>query len=723
MDHSSSLTEAQVDSLVMSSDSRYNQLAYQLSQVAQQHQQIDGQFQLVDSENFISSSSSTAPGFQRNQYQREKQMRQQASNNFHDTQVSHIRQQVCDFETQGCVRPGYSQDANNQLQICNDPFITQPMPSQTMNGGQQSFNCNQDMNGFNTNRLTLNNSVSNRGLYMQPAMVTQQQNYIPSNQFGDLKLNLTNTNCSPSMCSPNDPSINMNGSSQVVTRDQLQLQHQNQNQLQQQQQNYGNNGDPLMYQQVSNVTNDCDPDSLNDFHLMNGNRFNNQSIGDYLCHSTVNQLCAIEESINCNQNIISGYSCPQSNDNNDFFTSYRDRQTQQQINTGNFIPNESNDQVFDWGPLDSFNQASYSPNACSNLFLNLDDPDNCLNNDNKTLSMNNAKPGGNQLPPIGVKIPTDQVNNPNGSIGNINSRDRQAFQPTSNGQAARLPVNSFAAKSHNSNTILDGRISEQRGTTKQQQEEQKRQGLSISQQQRQHQMDLIEMRSNWNFSQDWLDSICRQLIDHMNKFGICVIDNFLGSVRGNLILKEVKQLYSSGQYINGRLASDRLLNDRNSNTDPGAIRNDRVIWVDGSENGCSEINNLIMTFSSVITNSSRLSFYSDNQLDKVVINRRTKAHVACYPGNGTRYVKHIDNPNGDGRLITSIYYLNKDWNTKREGGLLRMYPTGTNQVANIEPLFDRALFFWSDRRNPHEVLPAYKDRFAVTVWFIGEPRR
>lgn len=238
--------------------------------------------------------------------------------------------------------------------------------------------------------------------------------------------------------------------------------------------------------------------------------------------------------------------------------------------------------------------------------------------------------------------------------------------------------------------------------------------------------------------QDWLDSISRQLIDHMNKFGICVIDNFLGPMKGDLILREVEQLYSSGHYIRGDVVSNSYKSGHEStditNGNVGtsrvvvgeevasAIRNDRVIWVEGFEAGCSEINHLIQTLCSVITNSSRLSIYSGNDFDKIVINRRTKAHVACYPGYGTAYVKHVDNPNNDGRVITAIYYINKEWDTERDGGLLRMFPVGMEEIANIEPLFDRVLFFWSDRRNPHEVLPAYRDRFAITVWFMGENR-
>lgn len=48
---------------------------------------------------------------------------------------------------------------------------------------------------------------------------------------------------------------------------------------------------------------------------------------------------------------------------------------------------------------------------------------------------------------------------------------------------------------------------------------------------------------------------------------------------------------------------------------------------------------------------------------------------------------------------------------------------GGGTAANIEPKFDRIIFFWSDRRNPHEVQPAHRTRYAITVWYFDAIER
>ncbi|CAG2182413.1 unnamed protein product, partial [Oppiella nova] len=101
---------------------------------------------------------------------------------------------------------------------------------------------------------------------------------------------------------------------------------------------------------------------------------------------------------------------------------------------------------------------------------------------------------------------------------------------------------------------------------------------------------------------------------------------------------------------------------------------------------CSHIGFLVQTLDSIVMRCNTMSG-EGSPFAKYRINRRTKAMIACYPGNNSQYVRHIDNPNNDGRCVTSIYYLNKDYNRQI-----------SSCVADIEPKFNRVIFFWSDRR-------------------------
>ncbi|XP_039097172.1 egl nine homolog 1 isoform X2 [Hyaena hyaena] len=186
------------------------------------------------------------------------------------------------------------------------------------------------------------------------------------------------------------------------------------------------------------------------------------------------------------------------------------------------------------------------------------------------------------------------------------------------------------------------------------------------------------------------------IVPCMNKHGICVVDDFLGKETGQQIGDEVRALHDTGKFTDGQLVSQKSDSSKD-------IRGDKITWIEGKEPGCETIGLLMSSMDDLIR-------HCNGKLGNYKINGRTKAMVACYPGNGTGYVRHVDNPNGDGRCVTCIYYLNKDWDAKVSGGILRIFPEGKAQFADIEPKFDRLLFFWSDRRNPHEVQPAYATR-------------
>lgn len=199
------------------------------------------------------------------------------------------------------------------------------------------------------------------------------------------------------------------------------------------------------------------------------------------------------------------------------------------------------------------------------------------------------------------------------------------------------------------------------------------------------------------------------IIPCMNKHGICVLDDFLGQEVGETIASEVKALHSTGRFTDGQLVSQKSDSSKD-------IRGDQITWVEGKEAACKSIGHLMTSMDDLIR-------HCGSKLGNFRINGRTKAMVACYPGKGTGYVRHVDNPNADGRCVTCIYYLNKNWDAKANGGVLRIFPEGKSQFADIEPKFDRLLFFWSDRRNPHEVQPAFATRYAITVWYFDGDER
>eukprot|EP00750_Incisomonas_marina_P001545 INCI11317.2.p1 GENE.INCI11317.2~~INCI11317.2.p1 ORF type:complete len:738 (-),score=111.26 INCI11317.2:389-2602(-) len=107
---------------------------------------------------------------------------------------------------------------------------------------------------------------------------------------------------------------------------------------------------------------------------------------------------------------------------------------------------------------------------------------------------------------------------------------------------------------------------------------------------------------------------------------------------------------------------------------------------------------------------------------------RERPQFAIYPGRGSFYVEHFDNPKlydearDNGRRLTAVFYLNRKWDPVHGGALRvdgrRRRGGGTMQnsgVVEVFPEHNRLVLFWSDEI-PHEVLPAYASRSALTVW-------
>lgn len=91
-----------------------------------------------------------------------------------------------------------------------------------------------------------------------------------------------------------------------------------------------------------------------------------------------------------------------------------------------------------------------------------------------------------------------------------------------------------------------------------------------------------------------------------------------------------------------------------------------------------------------------------------------EGHLAVYPP-GKFYRRHLDQfADAPERRLTAILYLNENW-ADEDCGQLRLYLEDGGSL-DIFPEAGRFVTFLSDRFE-HEVLPARRERLALTGWF------
>lgn len=113
----------------------------------------------------------------------------------------------------------------------------------------------------------------------------------------------------------------------------------------------------------------------------------------------------------------------------------------------------------------------------------------------------------------------------------------------------------------------------------------------------------------------WIEDICQNVIHDLETFGVCVVDNFLGAERGQLVLNEVFGMYKSGVFKDGQLVSSTGISDHKT------IRGDQITWIDGNERDCVNIGRLIREVDAVVKRANKMS---TGALSKYTINDRTK---------------------------------------------------------------------------------------------------
>lgn len=97
-----------------------------------------------------------------------------------------------------------------------------------------------------------------------------------------------------------------------------------------------------------------------------------------------------------------------------------------------------------------------------------------------------------------------------------------------------------------------------------------------------------------NLPQQHQEEMCQTLIRDLNKYGVCVLDDFLGEERGQQVLSEVVTMYSAGKFKDGQLVQPTTASGSVSAVrDQKHIRGDKITWIGGREPGCSNIGHLI----------------------------------------------------------------------------------------------------------------------------------
>ena len=189
-----------------------------------------------------------------------------------------------------------------------------------------------------------------------------------------------------------------------------------------------------------------------------------------------------------------------------------------------------------------------------------------------------------------------------------------------------------------------------------------------------------------------------QIIQDIQQQGYAIVDDLMGTATVRALANHAQTLKSEGLMHKATTGQSKTLSE---------LRGDFIHWIDSAS--ASPIEQDYLKAMDTLQQALNQAFYLGLF--------ELESHFAIYPA-GAGYHKHLDQFIGkEERKITGILYLNEDWQ-EADGGQLRMYmdTKETAEFIDILPQGGRLVVFVSSDFL-HEVLPAKRERIAITGWF------
>jgi SM-20-related protein len=198
-----------------------------------------------------------------------------------------------------------------------------------------------------------------------------------------------------------------------------------------------------------------------------------------------------------------------------------------------------------------------------------------------------------------------------------------------------------------------------------------------------------------SFADAAMARICSAIADE----GVAIQPEFLSAPAVRALAAEARRRDGAGEFHAARVGRGRQRVERRD------IRGDRTLWLDEHAPAAAEValRTALEALRAAINETTLLGLFG------------FEGHYSLYPP-GAFYRRHRDSfRDDDARSLSCALYLNDAW-TAADGGALRLY-LDAGETRDVLPVAGTLVCFLAARYE-HEVLPASRERLAVSGWFL-----